>query len=263
MEIFLNRGEMRRRLRARLGTVTNDAQAGMAGDQHNELLRSASLEVYGELKHAQAKRETEFTIETGQRYVNYPANCTPGNIISIAIWDEDELRFVHLSKHRVTPMRDDDQIERMITEANDEGDTDEVERLTAFRDDQYDRPQFYEFKSQLELWPKADKKYYGKIDHTVSPDLNSDDDVSVVDSEAVILFALSEAFAMQGDDVMAKATMAKATMRIGKLRAFQHTNEYAVRGRGALRREQRGIHGRNISGDQPNYDTTPSTNPDA
>lgn len=253
MEVYLARGEIRRRVLARMGTVTNDTQSAMHFEKLNEEIRSAAQHVYAECHWASALREHEFTIGVDQRFVNYPTGATAGSIRSVAIWDDASHCFYALMRRWIDVTHDNDQLEREMLDADAAGDTDLVASLSALDESQRARPVYWQGKQQIELWPSADAHYHGKIDYVVTPDLNSDDDVSVVDAELIILWALAEMYDWQGDDAQSEKQLRKFTNRLNRLKAWQNSGESFQRGQGQRERI------RGIPSITPNYDTRPST----
>ena len=207
MEIYLPRREIRRRIQARLGHVTNDAQAPLVMEQINEWIRAASTAVTKRCQWATSQRETREDVGIDQRFVNYPANAGPGNIVAIAVWDADASRFRQL-RRGVIPLAVDD--EPLVEEGEPDS---EAGR---------DRPEVYELKAQIELWPRPDQAYRLKIDHTVSTELADDDTPSLVDAEAIILLAMAEAFDFQGDSRLADVKRAQFDEHVRALVAAQH-----------------------------------------
>lgn len=219
MELYLNRREIRRRMLARLGNTTNDSQAPLVMDQFNEFIRAAVQAVYTRCPWSHALRETRVDIGIDQRFVNYPSMAGAGNIQAIALWDATAQRYCNLQRGRIPLEADDDPVV-------DLGEPDSIAGRAA--------PTVYELKTQIELWPRADQAYELKIDHTISPDLAGDDDVSVVDAEAVILWAMADAYDFQGDDRLSQVARRKYEERIQALIGSQHPLPTIRRGRYSL-----------------------------
>lgn len=216
MEVYASRKEIRRRLQARLGNTTNDAQAPLVMEQYNEFIRSAAMEVYTRCSWAAAQRESFADVGIDQRFINYPDNATGGNIIQVAVWDAGSNRYRTLRRARILIHKDDEPVVEEGEPASIAG---------------RGMPTQYEPKKQIEIWPRPDQAYQIKIDHTVNPDLADDNDVSVVDAESIILWSMADAFDFQGDTALAQVQRAKFDKRIGQLRAWAHTEEVFTRGR--------------------------------
>lgn len=215
-ELFINRKEIRRRVLARLGFTTNDSQAPLNLEQTNEFIRAAAEAVYLRCPWSQAMRETRVSIGIDQRFLNYPANAGPGNIQAIGLWLADEQRYATLRRGRIQVALDDDPVV-------DIGEPDSVANRG--------RPELYELKKQIELWRRPDQAYELKIDHTISPNFEGDDDVSVVDGESIILLAMAESYDFQGDQRLADMARGKFEDRIRKLIADQSPLTQVRRGR--------------------------------
>lgn len=216
MEVYASRKEIRRRILARQGNQTSDAQAPLVLEQYNEFIRSAAMEVYTRCSWASSQRESVAEIGIDQRFVNYPTNATGGNIIQVAVWDAAASRYRMLRRSRIRIHQDDEP-------AVETGEPTSVSGRGM--------PTQYEPKAQIELWPRPDQAYRLKIDHTVNPNIEKDEDVSVVDAECIILWAMADAFDFQGDTALAQVQRAKFEKRIGQLRAWAHTEETFTRGR--------------------------------
>lgn len=216
MEIHLTRQEIRRRIQARLGHVTNDGQALMVKEQIDEWIRAAAIAVYKRCTWAQTQTETTDSIGIDERFLNYPTNAGPGNIIAIGVWVEAESRYRQLRRGVIPLAADDEPLVEI-------GEPDSVAGRGC--------PQIYEPKAQLEFWPRPDMEYRLKIDHTVSPEMGDESTPSVVDGEAIILHAMAEAFDFQGDDRLANVKRAQYEEQIRALIAEQHPLTTMRRGR--------------------------------
>lgn len=215
MEIFATRQEIRRRVMARMGWTTNGSQAPLNLDQLNESIRAAALEVYGRCQWVRTLRETTAEVGIDQRFINYPDACGPGELVAIALWDADAQRYRPLRRGRIRPHQDDEPLV-------EEGEPASVPGRA--------RPTMYEAKNQIELWPRADQVYRLKIDHQVSPDLGTDDAVSVVDAELIILWVMGDAFELQGDGDLAATQRGKFETRVRKLIADASPRESLMMG---------------------------------
>ena len=185
-------------------------------DQYNEYIRAAAMEVYTRCSWASAQRETFATIGIDQRFIDYPANATGSNIIQIGIWDSGANRYRTLRRARILVSKDD---EPLVAEGE------------PYSVSGRGMPLQYEPKTQIEIWPRPDQAYSLKIDHTVNPDLATDDSMSVVDAECIILWAMSDVYDFDGDVPLAQKALAKFEKRIGQLRAWSQTEEGFTRGR--------------------------------
>lgn len=239
MEIYLSRLEIRRRIQARLGYVTNGSQAQQIMDQMNEWIRAAANAVYKRCQWVQNQTETRADVGIDQRFLDYPDNAGPGDIVAIGVWLPTESRFRPL-RRGVIPIRVDDE---PLVEI---GEPDSVAGRGC--------PEVYELKGQIELWRRADMAYRLKIDHTVSPELATDAAESIVDAEAIILHAMAEAFDFQGDSRLADVKRAQYEEQIRALIAERHPLT-AIR-RGA--NDRRSIGGRRDLGYVPDSGAWPS-----
>lgn len=216
MELYLNRREIRRRIQARMGHVTNDSQAPQVMEQFNEFIRSAAYEVYRRCPWSATQQETTVSVGIDQRFINYPTNVGPGEIVSIGVWLETEQAYRQLRRGRITVAMDDEPLVEIGEPTSAAG------RGT---------PSVYETKAQIEIWRRPDQAYRLKIDHTVSPNLESDEQVSVVDAEAIIMWAIADAYDFQGDERLATIARQKFDTRISSLIGEQNPATTIKRGR--------------------------------
>lgn len=239
MIVLVNRGEMRRRLFARMGTSTSGLVMAESEDQANEALRAAAQHV--EVLYAWPRtfvENTSLEIGVDQRFVTRPAGCRFGSIVELAVWDADDLQYYPLTRKRISVSRDTDPL-------NQVGGQDD--------EDTRDRPCYYEETGeQIELWPPADEVYPLKLVYRGDNDLNDDEDIPTVDSELIILWALADMLEFQGEDRLAAVQRQKFTSRYTQVRHWSHTAEVIKMGAAHRSEYQEG----HIS---PNYDTRPST----
>ncbi len=215
MEIFVSRQEIRRRVLARLGNVTNGAQAPLVNEQYNEFIRSAAEAVAMRCPWQQSMRETFVSVGIDQRLINYPAQTGPGNIQAIGLWDEGSQTYTQLRRGKIPVVLDDEPLVAL-------GEPDSIPGRA--------QPERYELRSQIEIWPRPDQAYQLKIDHTIHPQMADDNDVSVVDAECIILWAMADAYDFQGDAALAQVQRGKFEERIRLLMANQSPMEQIRRG---------------------------------
>lgn len=206
MEIRLTRKEIRRRVLARTGNTTSDAQAPLLMDQLNEQIRAACELVYSECPWQRTLRESQATVGIDQRLINYPANCGPENIQSIALWDADAQRYLPLRRTRIP------------VELGDEPLVEEGEPASVPGRGKPDR---YELKNQIEVWRRPDQEYRLRIDHTINPNFENDEQQSIVDAELIIAWAMADHFDLQGEPDLANIQRQKHRDRFRVLAANQ------------------------------------------
>lgn len=215
-ELFLIRREIRRRMLARLGHTTNDSQAPLVLEQFNEFIRAAAETVYTRCPWSQTMRETRADVGIDQRFINYPDNAGPGNIQAIGVWLPSENRYAAMRRGRIPVQADAAPLVEI-------GEPDSIPGRS--------QPRIYELKSQIEIWPRPDQAYRLQIDHTINPDLGDDETASVVDAEAIILWAMADAYDFQGDRELAGVQRGKFESRINALIGEQHPLTQIRRGR--------------------------------
>lgn len=214
MERFQSLVTLRNRLRRLIGSQSSDALSGQATDRHNEYIRLAHDEVLIARQWQTTQTEYRFEFGIDQLVYNYPTNCGAGNILAIAVWsngiDGSSGQWIPLRKRPIGLILDTDPIRDYG------GDAAAAQRAI---------PSRYHLKGQIEVWPAPDVPYYGKIDHTVNPELNADSDVTVVDSVATLHLALAKAFADKKNYKLAELNEAKGQARIAYINAWQQAGE--------------------------------------
>lgn len=206
METKLSRQEMRSIIFARMGIDTAGGQDPQSETQCNSLIDEAAIQVGEACRMQTTMAETRQDVTTDQRFFNYPTNAGPGEIISIALWDEDIEEFVPLRRRRITPEMDDEPLVELGEPYSVEG---------------RGKPCYFELKSQIEIWPRPDQAYRLKIDHTRNFTFSADGTVSLVDSEAIIRYVMSALYDYQGDDRLADRYMMKYQQRIDQITGGQ------------------------------------------
>lgn len=192
---------------ARMGFTTNGSQAPLNQDQFNEFIRAAAYAVYERCPWAATQRETRSTVGIDQRLLNYPTNASASNIVALAYWDAGRSCYVPLRRGVIPLTLDDDPIQ-------DVGEPDTIPGRG--------KPEIYEPKTQIEIWPRPDDTYEIKIDHTVHPELAADATVSIVDAELIVLWAMADAYDFQADQDLARIARAKFEERFRLLVGGQH-----------------------------------------
>lgn len=176
----------------------------------NADIASAVLEVYARCKWAQTEREYLFSVGIDQRFVNYPENCDAGGVMAVAVWRTDEQQYRPLRRKSI-PIRIDDEPLVAI------GEPDDVNSRGT--------PYLYHPKKQLEIYPRPDIAYEMKMDYVINPAFTSDEDISVVDSECIILWAMADYYDHQGDERLAQGRRQRCLERIQML----HGDQFATR----------------------------------
>jgi hypothetical protein len=227
VQILLNRKECRRRILARMGFATSDEQAQMVMPQLNETIRAACDAVYLLCPWVRTLRETRLDVGIDQRFINYPDNCGPENIQSLAVWDADGERFLQLRRCTIPVELDDEP----VVEVGEPG-------SVANRG----RPDRYEAKDQIEVWRRPDQAYRLKCDHTINPNFEDDDQQSIVDAELIILWAMADRYDTDGEDRLAAVQRQKFKDRFGVLAGLQRSWATVTRDSGRRARMQAFAH---------------------
>lgn len=207
---------MRRRLMSRLGFTTNDEQAPSTMHKMNDDIAAATLEVYSRCKWAQTSREYLFSVGIDQRFVNYPTNCDAGGVMALGVWRTDEQQYRPL-RRKAIPIRVDDEPLVAIGEpgsVNSRG-----------------TPYLYHPKKQLEIYPRPDMAYQMKMDYVINPAFTIDEDISVVDAECIVLWAMADYYEHQGETDLADGRRTRCLERIRLLGGDQFATRSFERGK--------------------------------
>lgn len=185
MEQYLTRDEIVRRALARMGMVSNAAQAPLVAAEFQELARAAALAVYAEHEWGTLKREARVDVGIDQTAVDYPDDSTAGDLISIAVWDGT--RYIPLAERYLDATSTQDPLV-------DEGEPASVSGRG--------RPCYFEKREQILIAPRPDQAYAIKIIHNQPSDLPTGTSVSVVDAELIILRMMADKRFDMGDEVL-------------------------------------------------------------
>jgi len=202
VESFLSRKEIRRRVLSRMGKSSNDAQAQQVMEPVNELIRAAAQAIFLRCNWVQTITETTATVGIDQTVLNYPENCQPQNVVSIAYWDESAQKYVPLRRGSISAEMVDDPLVEV-------GEPDSVAGRSS--------PRIYQLRGQIEIWPRPDQEYSLRIEHSVNPDLENDDSVSVVDAESIVLHVMAECYDFDGDKNLADIKRGQYEQRVQTL----------------------------------------------
>lgn len=192
---YLNRAAIRQMVLARMGWSTDDQNlSAQVVNQINEFIRQGCTATLDISQWQPSTVEATFITGIDQQKYNYPTQDVDGNIIvtgpqcilEVARFDTDGQAYVMLRRRRIP-----------ISLAIDESlsGTDVINKLA--------KPLIYELRSQLLLWPIPDQAYTIRCLVTQDPDISSganpDANVSVVDAEAIAIYATALCKREDGD----------------------------------------------------------------
>lgn len=191
-------------MRAHLGLATGNQLAAAVHEQHIAAVNDAALRVQGECGWANLVARTTVTLGAEQNVLNYPSDSRPGSIRGVAVYTND--RYYALEP-RVLPVQTDTDQEV------EEGQPD-LERVLG-------RPNFYQQRDQIYLYPRSDQAYPVRIEYLQRVEMNTDDEVSKVDAQLIVLAAASTVASIMGDKDQAAFYEAKYQERMRTLRGWQ------------------------------------------
>lgn len=208
MQVTLSRQELRRRLMALCGFDTNGAQAPQAQEMANVYLQEGQDCTLDERHWVGSRTTTRGTVGIDQRWLNYPTGAGPGDVIAMAVWDDDASEYVALHRRPIGLELDDEPLV-------EEGGTESEEAR--------DQPSRYQQGAdQIEIWPRPDQEYQYKIDHTVSGAFTNDASECVADAWAILYYAQSRMLTWMQDTNGAALALASWQRRVERLARNQH-----------------------------------------
>lgn len=206
METYAPRIEIERQMRAHLGAATNGILASQVAEQHTVFVRSAAKKVAQDCRWVNTIREETVTLQAEENLINYPGSCRPGSILEIAVFDSLQDRYFQLEQRVIRAVMAQDQQQSVG------GDT--------FKEVQ-GRPELFEQRNQILLWPYSDKEYPLRIKYQYPIDLPTQDSISIVDAELIVLWATALAHDVLGDDRLSNNYRGMYSDRLALLRGWQ------------------------------------------
>lgn len=192
---YLTRQAIRQMVLARMGWTTDDANlAAQVVNQVNEFIRQANTVVIDLCQWQTDLYECTFQTGIAQSLYNYPSQDVKGTpvttgpqgVIEIARFDTDGNLYRELTRQRI-------RLWATIDESLSGSDV----------TNQLDKPLIYELRQQIKLWPVPDQVYTMRVLCTQDPDIsagtNPDGNVSVVDAEAIAIYATALCKREDGD----------------------------------------------------------------
>lgn len=159
-------GELRSRLRARLGYSAAGAAAGVNQELLNSILQDAQTVLYWSHDWARLRTYSNISIGVDQYLVDYPTNCNPERIKAISIEVNDI--WTPPIPRGISP-------EQYTTQD-----------LTTY-------PRRWEPYAQIEFWPKADQVYTGRVFYVQNLGrFTEDGDRATIDHDLIFVLALAD-----------------------------------------------------------------------
>ena len=217
--------ELRRVMATRLGFDPEGDSNDMVAKQLTEYIRTASLQANEQCQWIHAHRTVGFTVSQGMESVPFPPGCGPGSILELSIWIDDETRaglsqpvvygwpsnvFIPLDRRYMGNRFDSDPL---WAEGGDA-----AARVQGV-------PRVYDVRDRILLRPVPDKQYQMKLLFTYTPELRCDDDITTMDGELIVRYALAEYYSYAEEFGNSDRAMAKAESRLRFLRGQQNTGE--------------------------------------
>jgi hypothetical protein len=160
-------GELRARLRARLGYSSAGAAAGVNQEIINSFLQDAQVALYWTHDWARLRAYSDISIGVNQYLVDYPTAANPERVKAISIL---------LNGIWTPPLKKGITPEHYTTQAN------------------VSVPYRWEPYAQIEFWPKADQIYTGRVFYVKNLDpFTEDGHRATIDHDLIFQLALADA----------------------------------------------------------------------
>lgn len=215
--------ELRDVLATRLGWVTYSDATDQVTKQLNEILRAAHQTALENCQWVHAHQAITFELGAEQGEIPYPRGCGPGSILEIGVWlDEVDRRnlnvttayppnvFIPLDRRYLGIKHDSDPLWEEGGEA--------IKRVLG-------PPKVWDVRDRVLFRPLTDKPYRMKMLFTYAPPLECDGDMTIIDAELILLYAMAEYHAYEEENVAAARQEAKAERRLRYLRAAHATDQ--------------------------------------
>jgi hypothetical protein len=258
MDLFQSRLECRRLIRAAVGDSTDELVSSQQTVQVNALIDQAAHKVAGESRWLALQRRASVGIDTAQELLGYQAieqaywlelnyasqylpltygtaadsfnpsdlatadlkYIGPGNIIEVAVWNQDERRYYKVPKARIPIDQDMDRWAKAAQEAQRlgvlNGDTAaeinaSISAETSLSEAQRGLVQWCQPRLDgIHFWPISDQRRVLRVQYVISPSweyhaqvltpTQIDQIPSAVDALAIQYQVISDLFAQQGDE---------------------------------------------------------------
>ena len=214
--------ELRDILATRLGWVTYSDATDQVTKQLNEILRASHMRAMQNCQWVHAQRTVTFDTGIQSAGIPFPRGCGPGSILQLGIWLSDEDR--RPAVHGAFPPNVYIPLDRKVLGINHDSDPlweaggDEMKRVVGV-------PKVWTARDRI-LWrPLTDKSYKMKLLFTYAPPLECDADMTVIDAELILLFAMAEYHNYEDEKLAAKRQESLAEERTRYLRAAQATDQ--------------------------------------
>lgn len=205
MEVYESRGALRRLMRAHLQQATDDVLASQNTTQFNAFLDSAYLKAFQDCRWVEATTQTTLAVGLAQYKVPYPANTAAGSVLTAAIYDIEAKSYSKLERQIIPVEYSPDQAELL-------GGTD----FTAIQS----TPWRFECRGDfIYLDPPPEKPYKIRLEIERSKKFVDDNDISLVDSQLILYWALTMARSREPDEKAIWSGMYGD--RLGMLRGWQ------------------------------------------
>jgi hypothetical protein len=206
VELHISRDEILRQVRGSLGIQTSSDLGSQVAEQHIIAINQAALKVQQECGWVNAQGRVTVPLQAEQDTLNYPEACGPGAIRAVSVYEIESERSFPLAP-RVIPVHADVDQQQAAGGAVFQG--------------VQGRPQFYEQREQVKLWPFSDKPYKIRFDYVRPVQMPTPNSVSIVDGQLIVYMATSLIATQMNDERMAAYYASLYVDRRNALMAWQ------------------------------------------
>lgn len=216
MEIYEARGTIRQQVLVLCNENPLTVTSGAILDQRNAQIDAASLKVAQDCRFANPTARITVALGIQQNVLAYPAGCSAGDIIDMAVYDATQLGtgingYSQLQKREAPPWADQDQ---------------EQAAGGATLTDVCSIPQYWwEEGGQIHLWPLSDIAYQIRIRYARVLTFANDSVVSIVDAQLIIYYAAFLVRKAKHDADGAQHWLELYTDRLKAIKAWQATGQ--------------------------------------
>lgn len=208
MQVFLDRAEIRRQLRASLGQTTDEGLATMNRAKLDVEIMQACLQAHADMRPLRGQIERTIDVGIQQSLIPYPADAGPGSMTSAAVWDASGSVYCPLRRKARQVEGSDDQA--LIAGG-------------ATMDKIVGTPEWIaEEADGWRLYPTTDKAYRVRVYYAKRQAFSNDEELSTVDAMLILSYALYLETRTY-DDVQAQRHLSDYQARKASLKGFEQT----------------------------------------
>jgi hypothetical protein len=225
LEMHLTRLEIRRKVCAILGWSSAATSQVQVADNLNELITEANEEVLLRRKWVNRKARARFTLGIDQRTATYPKDCGPEAVIDVGVWDTAAQLYLPVRRKIIRMQFDNGPLLDVDPSTLGDTDAEEAARAMPVWWEPIADPQGLATTGVMQFFPLPDQAYDIQVYFMDRGALAADEDISVIDGQAIVFYATAQRFLIDGDQASHANQMQKFERRIGLLSGLQASGE--------------------------------------